>query len=381
MAGHNNDGLAGISVEQVALSKHIAVGLQAPNSFPCMRIDENGKSLPVMKVAENGGTQVKTSAGYNCSCADTSWLSRCGNYSVKAGNTISFSCGSGGITATTSGPLKIHNRYTDFISTHGYAINTRLFTASAVKRMQFAGGRCDFVFDSTYFNSNVNFLKNVHVNGGMYVNGEFICRHMSAQAQINLTSQGPECEGFINPDQKFKFLGSQNATIGLPKLIEGLPSIDIDTSGITQSPIGTIYLAGIPNTSGIVALPIYGIDSLSVNLKFEKDLLSLPNIQIQSNAFLDGIAGGEVTPDIKMPAHVHSYITPACHFLKDTSSIFEEAKKLTESKTPFAAKPMYPNGQESFEMFMEQVKEMVEKQAKDWLKEWFKKYNPFSTGS
>jgi hypothetical protein len=354
MAGNNNDGLAGIYVEQVALSKHTAVGLQAPNSFPCMRIDENGKSLPVMKIAENGGTQVKTSAGYNCSCADTSWLSRCGNYSVKAGNTISFSCGSGGITATTSGPLKIHNRYTDFISTHGYAINTRLFTVSAVKRMQFAGGRCDFVFDSTYFNSNVNFLKNVHVNGGMYVNGEFICRHMSAQAQINLTGQGPECEGFINPNQYFTFVGEIPLKITGITEITGLVDGDKRPCSVASGTTGTIL--GTATFEGVT-----------------------PNIQIWSKAFEQGIEGKEVTPDIKMPAHVHPYITPACHFLKDTTAIFEEAKKLTESQTPYDAKQMFPNGQESFEMFMEQVKEMVEKQAKEWLKNWFTENTPFGS--
>lgn len=373
MAGHNNDGLAGISVEQVALEKHIAVGLQAPNGNPCMRIDENGKSLPVMKVAKNGGTQVKTTSGYNCSCADTSWLSRCGNFSLKTGNTISLACGSGGISAITSGPIKIHNRYTDFIATHGYAINTRLFTVSATKRMQFAGTRCDFTFDSIYFDSNVNFLKNVHVNGGMYVNGELICRHISTQGQINLTGQSPECEGFINPDQKFIFVGKNNATIKLPEnLTIDIPEIDVPTGAI-----GVIYVSGIPGVSGTIGLPCYGIQDLPVTLQFTKTLISEPQVQIQSKSFKEGITGGKVTADIKMPAHVHPYITPACSFLKDTSSIFEEAKKLTESQTPFDAKQMFPNGQESFEMFMEQVKEMIEKQAKDWAKSWFEKYNPF----
>jgi hypothetical protein len=40
---------------------------------------------------------------------------------------------------------------------------------------------------------------------------------------------------------------------------------------------------------------------------------------------------------------------------------------------------MFPNGQESFEMFMEQVKEMVEKQAKEWLKNWFTENTPFGS--
>lgn len=346
MAGQNNDGLAGVAVKQVALEDHTVVGMQAPNLTPCMKIDENGKSLPVMIVAENGGTQIKTTAGYSCECADTSWLSRCGNYSVKAGNTISFNCGTGGITASTTGPFKIYNRYTDVISTYCFSLNTRLFNVTATKRMQFAGTRCDFNFDTTYFSGNVNFISNVHVNGGMYVNGELICRHMSTQGQINLTGQGPECEGFINPKQNFTFVGGEiPLTI---TVISGL--VDGDGRPCTGTILGTATFAGLT-----------------------------PNIRIQSNAFLEGIAGGEVKPDIKMPAHVHTYITPACSFLKDTTSIFEEAKKLTESKTPFGAKQMFPNGQESFEMFMEQVKEMVEKQAKEWLKNWFKENNPFGS--
>lgn len=377
MAGHNNDGLAGISVKQVALEDHTVVGMQAPNLTPCMKIDENGKSLPVMIVAENGGTQIKTTAGYSCECADTSWLSRCGNYSVKAGNTISFSCGTGGITASTTGPFKIYNRYTDVISTYCFSLNTRLFNVTTTKRMQFAGTRCDFNFDTTYFSGNVNFISNVHVNGGMYVNGELICRHISTQGQINLTGQGPECEGFINPKQKFQFKGKNSATIKFQEPVNY--SIADIPSDVTAKPIGTIYLTGIPNVSGIMGFPVFGIDELPVTLEFTNTLISKPNVQIQSNSFIEGIAGGEVTPDIKMPAHVHTYITPACSFLKDTTSIFEEAKKLTESQTPFDAKQMFPNGQESFEMFIEQVKEMVEKQAKEWLKNWFKENTPFGS--
>lgn len=377
MAGQNNDGLAGVAVKQVALEDHTVVGMQAPNLTPCMKIDENGKSLPVMIVAENGGTQIKTTAGYSCECADTSWLSRCGNYSVKAGNTISFNCGTGGITASTTGPFKIYNRYTDVISTYCFSLNTRLFNVTATKRMQFAGTRCDFNFDTTYFSGNVNFISNVHVNGGMYVNGELICRHMSTQGQINLTGQGPECEGFINPKQKFQFVGKNNANIKFQEQVN-FPIAKIP-SDVTATPIGTIYLTGIPNVSGVMGFPVFGIDELPVTLEFTKTPLPTPNVQIQSNSFIEGIAGGEVTSDIKMPAHVHTYITPACSFLKDTTSIFEEAKKLTESKTPFSAKQMFPNGQESFEMFMEQVKEMVEKQAKEWLKNWFKENNPFGS--
>lgn len=344
MPGQNNDGLAGFSTEQIAVEKNIIVGMQAPNNFPCVKIDENGKSLPKMIVAENGGTQVISSTGYNCSCADTSWLSYCGKYNISAGNKINLSSGGGGVEVVTTGPFRIHNRYTDFISTHAFSLNTRLFTAAATKRMQFAGGRCDFNFDATYFSGNVNFLKNVHVNGGMFVNGELICRHITTQAQTNLTEVSEDLEGYINPKQNFTFIGG---------------SIPL-----------TITITGI---SGLVdgdARPCTGVINGEAVATFNGNV---PNIKILSNAFINtGIA------DVKMPGHTHVYKTPACNFLDNSAAVCAEAKKLTESDTPFEAKATYPNGQESMDMFIEQVKEMVEQQAKNWVKNWFEQFNPFS---
>jgi hypothetical protein len=56
--GQNNDGIAGVDVENIAIEKTIVVGMQAPNQFPTMKIDENGRALPKLEVATNGGTQV-----------------------------------------------------------------------------------------------------------------------------------------------------------------------------------------------------------------------------------------------------------------------------------------------------------------------------------
>lgn len=346
MPGQNNDGLAGFSTEQIAVEKNIIVGMQAPNNFPCVKIDENGKSLPKMIVAENGGTQVIPSTGYNCSCADTSWLSYCGKYNISAGNKINLSSGGGGVEVVTTGPFRIHNRYTDFISTHAFSLNTRLFTVAATKRMQFAGGRCDFNFDANYFSGNVNFLKNVHVNGGMFVNGELICRHITTQAQTNLTELSDDIEGFINPNQLFTFKG----TIPLEITVESGLLLDGENK------------------------PCKGI--IKGDAKFNENILiPIPDIKILSNAFYN-----KEIADVKMPGHMHAYKTPACNFLDNSAAVCAEAKKLTESDTPFEAKPTYPNGQESMDMFVEQVKKVIKEQAEKWVAEWFENIdnNPFS---
>lgn len=385
MPGQNNDGLAGFSTEQIAVEKNIIVGMQAPNNFPCVKIDENGKSLPKMIVAENGGTQVIPSTGYNCSCADTSWLSYCGKYNISAGNKINLSSGGGGVEVVTTGPFRIHNRYTDFVSTHAFSLNTRLFTVAATKRMQFAGGRCDFNFDTNYFSGNVNFLKNVHVNGGMFVNGELICRHITTQSQMNLTELSDDVEGFINPKQNFTFLGTN------PTITTGASTqTGIAITGLTLSGAATGTLTCSPIKEGATEISVTGaqltITSASAtnitsknttidgNTQFE---LNIPSVKILSNSFYEGIAGGKVTPDVKMPGHMHAYKTPACNFLDNSAAVCAEAKKLTESDTPFEAKPTYPNGKESMDIFVEQVKEVITKQAEEWVTEWFEGQFPF----
>lgn len=357
MAGNNNDGYAGVDIENIAVEKNIIVGMQAPNGFPCVKIDENGRSLTKMEIAENGGTQVLKSSGYECSCADTSWLAHCGKYSVSAGNKVSINAGGGGIQMTTTGPLKGVNCYTDLIATHGINLTTRLFTTTATKRMELTGSRIDINFDTTYIHGNVNFLGNLHVNGGMYVNGELICRHLTTQGQMNLTDLSDNLNAFINPFQSFTFFGGPNFATGI--------------LSPTPTPIAAMIKSPNPYMNGPASITLMspiGLLPLS-NLTFLPN--PIPTTRIWSMAFLDQSA------DVKMPAHNHAYKTPACNFLDGQTDVFEQAKKLTESETPYPAKKTIANGQDALDMFKDQVIDLLKEHAKNWVKEWFTSMSPF----
>ena len=375
--GQNNDGIAGVDVENIAIEKTIVVGMQAPNQFPSMKIDENGRSLPVMEVAKNGGTQVLPQPAYQCSYVDTSWLAHCGKYTVSAGNKITFTSGGGGFEVINTGVTKFHTDYTDYICTHAFALTTRLFTVSVTKRMELCGERLDLIFEDTYIHGNVNFVKNVHINGGLYVNGEMMMQHMTTPSQMNLTDMSDKVDAYINPSQSFHVFNG--ASLAAKSLCQ---SAWAAASELPDSPAYIDALMAINFPS-----PIDKVLELPIKLAFPKGISLLSDavftLQPGSAAIATQgsnrpIGSGIKKPDVKGPAHQHSFKGPACKYTDDTAGIFEKAKKLTESNEPANAESAVPNGLESLEMFSDQVKQLAENEAKQWLKDMWDWINPFS---
>lgn len=350
MAGHNNDGYAGVDMENIAVEKNIVVGMQAPNTFPCMKIDENGRSLAQMSVSDNGGSTIVKGAGYDCSCVDTSWLAHCGKYSVSAGNKITLNAGGGGIQFVTTGPVKSCSRYADIVSTYGVNVTTRLFTVTTTKRMELTGTRLDLNFDDTYVHGNINFLGNIHINGGMYVNGELMCRHITTQGQKNVTDMSDTLEAFIDPKQKFAIMGTTKA------MGKGTATATI---GNIISPHGTCSANNCPIQISNIML---------TDLTF---FHPVPTLSFQSKGFKDQ------TSDIKIPAHQHSFMGPACNYQDSQADVFAQAKQLTESKEPFNAKQTYPNGMNSLSEFKDQISNTIKEHGQNWFKDWFSGMNPF----
>ena len=350
MAGHNNDGYAGVDVENIAVEKNIVVGMQAPNTFPCMKIDENGRSMPKLGVSDNGGSQVVKGTGYECSCVDTSWLAHCGKYNVSAGNKISFNAGGGGIQLVTTGPIKTISRYADIVSIYGVNLTTKLFTVTATKRVEFTGSRLDLNFDENYFHGNINFLGNVHINGGMFVNGEFMCRHMTTQGQMNLTDMSDTLHGFIDPNQKFAIMGTTK--------VKGEGTATATITGI-KSPHGPCSAQNCSVKFSNFSFPVFTF------------YYPTPTLQFWSKGFKDQ------TSDLRLPAHQHSFKGPACNFLDSQANVFAQAKGLTESKAPFEPKQTIANGSDSLDQFKEQISNLIKEHGENWVKEWFSGCSPF----
>jgi hypothetical protein len=311
--GQNNDGIAGVDVENIAIEKTIVVGMQAPNQFPTMKIDENGRALPKLEVATNGGTQVLSSKGYNCGYADTSWLAHCGKYNVAAGNKISFTSGNGGFEIITPGVIKNHCAYTDYVATHAVTLTTRLFTVTTTKRMELCGGRFDVIFDDIYFQGNVNFVNNVHINGGLYVNGEMICQHMTTQSQTNLTSMSDKTESYLNPAQSFHIFNG--ASIAAKTLCQ-----NIAWSALAELPDSPAYVdcyiaLMLPSPLDLINVPCKIAFPKGVSLLSDAVFTLQPQSATVATQGSNRMIGGAAKkPDVKGPAHQHSYKGPACKF-------------------------------------------------------------------
>lgn len=365
--GQNNDGIAGVSIENIALEKLIVVGMQAPNTFPVAKIDENGKSLPSMNVSENAGTVVIPSSGYDCTYADNSWLAHAGKYGVSAGNKITLQSGSGGVSIQTSGVIECRGCFFDTRASQSFSVITRLFRVTASRRMEFAGSRLDFIFDSVYFQSNVNFVRNVHVNGGVYINGELVCRHMTTQGQINTTNMSDNIKTYINPNQSFHVFGgaSRAANELAPQnwgTLDGAP----DTPGFIDA-----YMAiKFPS-------PIDELLTLPIKLAFPKgiSLLSDGVLELQEQSRTIAVAGSsrpiggaKESSDSFGPSHQHTFVGPACDYVNDNKALMKKAKDITESETPVKANPINPNGASSMQQFVDQTTKLVQNEAKSWLK-------------
>lgn len=372
----NKDGLNGLDIEQIALEKVILVGVQAPNIKPAVRFEKNGKSLPTINVEASGGVQVETTSGYTCSPVDTSWINPLGIFNVVAGNKINLTAGTGGFEWVTAGPSKFNVAIQDFTCTHGFIVNTRLFSVGSTERTHFMGPRIDFEYNETYFTGRINFLSNVCMAGSLFVNGELYCTHMTTQKQQNITEAAEEITGFINPNAPYAVFNGKSAKsalycggfdsslpistpfeipilfkVDLKKLIPGIGSILNLVTSIIEVPCIIKFTEGISLCSDCLA------EANKTNPLFEKNYTE-PRV-----SFIE-----DEKTDFYGPGHRHIYYGPAVNYKNSTADFYKESAEVMNSISPTPAKPCVPNGGNSILDVKDLLKEAVEKDFQKWLK-------------
>lgn len=377
--GLNNDGFSGVDIEQIALEKTIIVGTQAPNTFPCVKIDDNGKSLLKMEIATSGGTIINSTAGYDCSYVDNSWLSHGGIYSLSVGNKINISAGAGGFEWITSGPSRLNTPFQDFLCTHAFNVNTRLFTVASTQRTHLMGTRCDIQYDEIYMIGNTNFTNNVHINGSLFVNGELYCSHMTCQQQTNFTSPSDTIKGFINPGQSFLvFNGASLASKELIQPTLGWTQLDKlpDKPGMVDC-----YIAiELPDPIGLIEVPCRIGFPNGISLMSDATHTIVPQAQtIVMSAGTRQPGCGINKSDLTGPGHMHSFIGPACQSAKNTGSFLKEAKEAMESETPSKAKPTMPNGVATLEQVPKMIVDACQNSLIEYGKQIWDDINPFGS--
>lgn len=373
----NNEGLSGVDVEQIALEKTILVGTQAPNIKPAIKVDVNGKSLPKGVISKNGGMQIYKTSGYDCSYADTSWLSHGGIFSVAAGNKINLTSGAGGFEWATAGPSKFNVAFQDFFCTHAFNVNTRLFTVASTERTHLMGKRIDFQYEETYFTGNTHFLNNVAMAGSLFVNGELFASHITTQEQKNFTDFSDRSKAFINPGQSFMvFNGSSMAAKA--EVQSALPWKPMAELGDSPAYVDCFISLMLPPPIDLINLPCKIAFPQGISLMSDATYVNEP---LAKTCMLQGDkrppGAGVNMADITGPGHQHTYSGPAVNYVKDTASVFEEAKDMMESDTPTGAKPCIPNGGTSIDMVAKQMEKAIGNEVKSWMSRMWEYINPF----
>ena len=347
----NKNGLNGLDVEQIALEKSILVGVQSPNTIPAIKTDLNGKSLPQVEISPNGGSQVYQTSGYDCSYADTSWISRIGVYSVTSGNTMIFNTGTGGFSWHTDGPCRIKTCYQDFWCENAFSLQTRLFKVNTTERAHLMGTRLDLEFDEIVIQGNTSFTNNVIINGGLFVNGELYATHITTQKQQFWTEESTNSTAFVNPNQSFTVI-----------------------DGNSTSALATVPTMGI-NAMITIDLPVVGnLVNFPCRIKFPNGVSLISDATVLRSAGAAGalIATGQVfdgadIPDVIGQGHSHAYFGPAVNLKDSTTDVWADAADVIPKNTPTPAKESVPNGEETLDIVKDKILDLVKKRAENFL--------------
>lgn len=393
----NNEGMGGVVIEHIALEKTTLIGMQAPNSFPSTREADDRLLLPELTISPNKGCEIRDTPAYDCEPIDTSWLSYGGKYTLGVGNKWHIRVGSGGIHTETIGPVM--NDYEIVINNakKGFFVQTNLFQVNIGKRGMMAGTRMDFNFDETNFHGNTRFLNNAIVNGGLYVNGELICNHITTQKQMGMTSFNEDNKAYINPAQSFHiFNGASSAAQKYVNegLLNGLWRA-IDWSDAEEKLQGGMVdieffvnldpiLQLLPGLGEIIGGAVRQIH-IPCKIAFPKGISLISDaVDYNDPTAYSTINSGVRVPGMTMkkedvfgPGHTHQYAGPACNYTSDTTSTYAQGQQVLQDE-PLKHKKTVFGGADSIEKAKEEITNMGQNYIKDYGKRILNFINPFS---
>lgn len=382
-----NNGTDGVLITHIAQEETRLIGVQTPNTYQPVRESRDRVKLPIVKITPTEGCVVKDSTMYDCEMVDTSWLSYGGKYTLGVGNRWNIRVGSGGIYNECRGPIQVQGSITIQNYTKGYFVQTNLFHAYAKERAMMMGKRLDIDFDETFIHGNTSFLQNVLINGGLYVNGEFMCNHMTTQKQVNVTEFNSDNQGFVNPSMSFHVFQGQSAA-AFKYTTKSLMGTICEAIDITDSDEKIEYIdAEIAFNTDFLEQALPGLNDVGIDLfktlfmipikiKFPKGISLIsdatdtdhpeiyPLLQLTPRIIGEAID----STDVFGPGHQHFFSGPACHYVEDTQAMYKKgANILADHALPHD--PTVTNGSGSFD----ELKQQIETMAKNYLKEYLKK--------
>lgn len=348
--GHSGNGFQSYSTDLT-----IAVGLAAPNVNPTEIQDEVGERILELKMTSNG-TTVEEDYRPSSRSVDNSWLSHGGLYTVAAGNKITFTSGAGGFFVDTFGPMFLHAAGID-VFTGRVNIKASELTVGAVN-VDIIGGKCQ-IRPKTTFYETTSFLKNVVINGGLYVNGEAFLTHATSIGKEEYTDNGGELNGYINPAQSFAvYNGCSNfATTSINTPWKKDPDLPTNFGYIDS-----VIALKIPNMEGVYQLPCKIAFPNGISMASDTAVIATGGTDIVEMEACPTRIPLESESDIKGPGHSHKYIGTGTQ--TDGSDAFQKGGEECSSDTPVGAKI-------DEELSVEHITNKIMKAQIDPVKKWF----------
>lgn len=159
------------------------------NDYPSVRIDEEGRSQPFEMVVSKTGVFKNHDSIPHVEIIDNSSNFPCGNDNKIIGNGYTRTVGSGGISLKTTGIFEVGTTIFNLGSTainlnasHGISIASESgIELQSLKTITLRTNR------QVYVESALGVKNNAIIGGGMYVEGELYCQHLTAPLEVHQT--------------------------------------------------------------------------------------------------------------------------------------------------------------------------------------------------
>lgn len=159
------------------------------NDYPSIRIDEKGRSQPLEMIVSKTGAFKNHDYVPHIEEVDNSSNFPCGNDDAVVGNRFSKTVGSGGIHLKTTGAMelggtnmKVGFKKVNINASHGLQIASESYVEiQSLKTITLRTNR------QVYIESSLGVKNNLIVGGGVYVEGELFCQHITAPLEVQQT--------------------------------------------------------------------------------------------------------------------------------------------------------------------------------------------------
>lgn len=344
----------------------ITVGMAAPNTNPTISTDQSAISYNQVNL-DNGVPTVtpkKVPGGRN---ASNGWLSYGGKFTVAAGNLVSMTCGSGGFTFQTSGPMDFNTAGFNVIANF-IKIKSETFELGSITTVV-RGKRFIVDAEESSFQNQVTFNNNVVIKGGLFVAGETYNSHSTTTTQQNLTGTCDPMGTYINYAQSFMvYQGtSEAADICIAKKYDYKP-----VNANLSSPFGFIEAMIAMELTGsdkIVPVPCKIAFPYGISMVSDSGLTMIDSKDIIKMVLDPARTINTEMPDTMGAPHFHTY--EGSGSINGSESL-NNAAAACGTNTPVAAQQSFLGGARSIpeaEQYMKKtVTDCINKQKEEFQK-------------